>query len=164
MQARIRQGSLLAIVSAGLVVVLGGAVFAQNQRTGTWKLNLSTSKYNPGPLPKSQTRRDEASNDGLKSTFDGVAADGSRIAYSYTVKYDGKDYPLTGTGTPNGADSIAIKRIDDYTFEATQKKAGKVVQTTSNVISKDGKTMTVTSKGTNQAGQPTNNVSVYDKQ
>jgi hypothetical protein len=45
-----------------------------------------------------------------------------------------------------------------------RKKAGKQVQTYSRVVSKDGKTMTVTVKGTNAKGQTINNVSVYEKQ
>jgi restriction endonuclease S subunit len=100
----------------------------------------------------------------VKVTFDGIAGDGSRIAYSYTAKFDGKDYPEVGVGTPNGADTIALKRIDDYTVEATLKKAGKIVQTTRAVLSKDGKVLTNTSNGTNVAGKPINTVAVYEKQ
>ena len=37
-----------------------------------------------------------------------VEADGKKTAFEYTAKYDGKDYPVTGTGL---FDSIAIKRI-----------------------------------------------------
>ena len=158
-----------AILVAVLFLVVGtfsrdGSAQVNSVRFGTWKLNVAKSTYSPGPPPKSQTRREEPSGNGLKSTFDGVAGDGSRIAYSFTAQYDGKDYPETGVGTPNGADTIALKRIDDYTYEATLKRAGKVVLTTRNVISKDGKVMTITSKGTNQAGQATNNVTVYEKQ
>ena len=46
----------------------------------------------------------------------------------------------------------------------TGKKAGKVVRTGKAVVSKDGKVMTFTTKGTNAQGQPTNNVTVYEKQ
>ena len=48
----------------------------------------------------------------------------------------------------NGWETITVKRIDDYTFEATLKRAGQVVATTKNVVSKDGKTMTTTTNGT----------------
>lgn len=133
-------------------------------RFGTWKLNVAKSKYNPGPPPKSQTRQEEPSGNGVKVTFEGIAGDGSRIAYSYTANFDGKDYPEVGVGTPNGSDTIALKRIDDYSWEGTLKRAGKVVLTFRNVISKDGKVMTITSKGTNQAGQSTSTVTVYEKQ
>jgi hypothetical protein len=49
-----------------------------------------------------------------------------------------------------------VKRVDDYTFEATLKRAGQVVATTKNEVSKDGQTMTTTANGTS--------VSVWDKQ
>jgi Rieske Fe-S protein len=75
------------------------------------------------------------------------------------VKYDGKDYPMTGSA-PGGVDMIAIKRINANTYEATQKKAGKVTANTKVEISKDGKVTTITSKGTDS----TSFVAVYDKQ
>ena len=39
-----------------------------------------------------------------------------------------------------------------------------MVATSTRVPSEDGKTMTVTTKGTNAQGQATNNVTVWDKQ
>ena len=44
---------------AALVIVLaaGSVLLAQsNPFVGTWKLNVASSKYNPGPPPQSQTR------------------------------------------------------------------------------------------------------------
>jgi hypothetical protein len=44
MQARLRQMSVIAMVAAALVLVLGGMAFAQgNPIIGTWKLNLAKS-------------------------------------------------------------------------------------------------------------------------
>ena len=147
-----------------LVAVACAPAFAQdNPAVGTWKLNLEKSKYNPGPAPKSLTRTVEAQGDQVKYIFEGVNADGSGFAYSFTVRYDGKDYPVTGS-MPGGADTIAIKRIDSNMFEATLKKAGKVVGTSKAEVSKDGKVTTITSEGTNEGGQPTNTVAVYDRQ
>ena len=64
-------------------------------------------------------------------------------------------------GTPD-YDAIALKKTASGT-EGSRKKAGKVVQTYTRVVSSDGKTMTVTSTGTNAAGK-VDNVQVYDKQ
>ena len=153
-------GSLL--VAFG-VLGLPQSALAQTS-LGTWKLNLATSTYSPGPPPKSLTRTSVASSVGVKTTFEGVAGDGSRISYSVTANYDGKDYPMTGVGTTNGADTIAMRRIDTYTVETIAKRAGKVVNTTRQVISKNGEVLTNTSKGTNQSGQPTRSVAVFDKQ
>lgn len=147
-----------------LAAFASGLLRAQsNPAVGTWKLNLAKSKASPGPLPKSLTRTIEAQGAGIKGNYEGVAADGSRIAYSFALNYDGKDYPISGSGV-NGADSLSAKRIDANTTESQSKKAGKVVQETKTVVSKDGKVTTQTSKGTNQKGQPTSAVSVYDKQ
>ena len=60
-------------------------------------------------------------------------------------------------------DMIALKRVDASTVQITQKKAGKVVITGTRVVSKDGKVMTVTAKGTNAKGQKVNSVLVFDK-
>jgi alpha-L-fucosidase len=105
----------------------------------------------------------EAQGNGVKASAEGTAADGSRTAWSYTANYDGKDNPITGVGT-NGADTAARKRINANTTEGTYKKAGKVVSTLRGVVSKDGKVLTITGKGTNAQGQPVSTVTVWDKQ
>ena len=100
-----------------------------------------------------------------ESSSDGAAAEGSHVAWSFTANYDGKDNPISGTTAAlNGADTVALKRINPNTVEATFKKAGKVVQTTRSVVSKDGKVRTSTSKGKDANGKPTNNVTVWEKQ
>jgi len=96
-------------------------------REGTWKLNLAKSHYDPGPPPKSGTRTIELLANGTRQKTEGVDAGGNRVAYGYTANYDGKDYAITGSGVPNEADSISLKRIDNSTVEATLKKEGKVV-------------------------------------
>ena len=58
----------------------------------------------------------------------------------------------------------AGKRLADGTVESTQKKAGKAVGTSVRTISKDGKTLTLKSKGTNAAGVAFDNTLVFDKQ
>jgi hypothetical protein len=148
-----------------LTVVAPGLLLAQsNTEIGTWKLNVAQSNYSPGPPPKSETRTYEAHGDTLRMSRDGVAGDGSKIAYTNTTSEDGKDAQISGVGAPNGADTISNTRIDANTVSYTLKKAGKVVQTGSVVVSKDGKFMTITSKGTNTQGQSTNNTTVWDKQ
>ena len=53
--------------------------------------------------------------------------------------------------------------MDAQRVEGTRKKAGKVVQTYSRVITADGKTMILTTSGTNAKGQKVNNLVVYEK-
>ena len=149
-----------------LGVVLGADIVkvsaqATDARIGTWKLNVAKSKYSPGPPPKSLTVKVEPSGQGEKVTTEGVNAEGARTATSYTANFDGKDNPLTGSPI---ADTVSLKRIDARTTERTDKKGGKVVQVLTRVVSADGKTMTVTLKGTNAQGQAVNNVIVFEKQ
>ena len=133
----------------------------QDPLTGTWKINLAKSKFSPGPAPKSRTLKFEAAADGLKITADIANADGTIQHIQYTAKPDGKDYPVTGD--PD-RDSTTMKRIDANTTEVLGKKAGKPTVNFRRVVSKDGKTLTITGTGTNAKGQKVNNVAVFDKQ
>ena len=158
-------------LACGVVVALGvvlvgadiGNVSAQasDPRIGTWKLNVAKSTFSPGPAPRSNTLKIEASGQGEKLTTEGVNAEGGRTALQYTANYDGKDYPLAGVLNAN---TVSLKRIDARTTERTDKKDGKVTVTLTRVVSQDGKTMTVTTKSTNAQGQTVNNVAVWEKQ
>jgi len=135
-----------------------------NPFVGTWKFNVAKSKFEPGPAPKSQTRTVVADGDGAKYSLEGVAADGTAFSFSFTVKYDGKDYPITGTGAPGGADTIAIKRIGTHKAEAIEKKGGKEVGKATAEVSADGKVSTVKVKGKTLDGKEFSSVAVYEKQ
>ena len=155
-------GGVVAILAVCLFVMSPLSNFAQaDPIIGTWKLNLAKSKYSPGPPPKSQTVTYEAVGQGVKSTSKGTNAEGNPIDSQYTANYDGKDYPVTGS--PNW-DAISLKRINANKVEFTLKKAGKVVSTGATVISKDGKTRTITAKGVNAKGEKTSSTAVYEKQ
>jgi hypothetical protein len=161
MQARMRQAYRLAVVVVASVVVFGGTALAQTN-IGTWKLNVAKSKYNAGTAPKSSIFTSVAAGAGVKITLDSVAADGTASHSVYTAKYDGKDNPIVGSNA--SGDIIARTRVDANTTKSIYKKGGKVTVTQTAVVSSDGKTMTITAKGTNAAGQPVDSVTVYDKQ
>ncbi|MGA2167010.1 MAG: hypothetical protein ABSG62_02285 [Terracidiphilus sp.] len=61
---------------------------------------------------------------------------------TFTAKFDGKDYPVTGAYT---YDSVSLKRIDAHTIEETDKRDGKEVEVAKLTVSSDGKKMTVVS-------------------
>jgi hypothetical protein len=128
---------------------------------GTWKLDVAKSKYSPGPGPKSLTLKFEATADGIKLTSDGVNAEGNPTHGEYVSKFEGKDVPWEGN--PD-ADMASAKKIDDNSYENIWKKDGKTTITAKAVVSKSGKTMTVTLTGTNAKGQTVNNTAVYDRQ
>ena len=158
---RPRTFALLAITMAVSVLVLGSIAQAADNQVGIWKLNVAKSKYSPGPAPKEGTLTIESQADGLKFTIHGTDAEGKAVHMEFSPKYDGKDYPATGMP---GADTISMKKIDDYTVETVSKKGGKPLITTKSVVSKDGKTRMTTQEGTNAKGQKVNNTIIYDKQ
>jgi hypothetical protein len=130
-------------------------------------LNVAKSKFSPGPAPKSGTQTVTLVDGGLKVVADGVNSEGKKTHNEYTVKFDGKDYPekpmIDGKPNPDGPDMISAKKIDDNTYETTSKKMGKVLTTSRNVISKDGKTRTTTTTGKNAKGETVNNTVVAEK-
>src|SRR5262245_11988881 len=155
-------GGVVAFLAVCLVATSSLSSFAQTDPiVGTWKLNLVKSKFSPGPPPQSSTLTYEAVGQGVKVTVKGTDAEGKPIDFQTTANYDGKDYPVTGA--PD-RDTTARKRIDAHTMETTHKKAGKVVATGTSVISKDGKTITLTEKGINAKGEKFSNTVVFDKQ
>jgi len=145
-----------------LSLILGSAfaVWAADPVLGTWELNVAKSKYNPGPAPKSQTRIYEALPGGIKVTIKTVNADGQSTVVEHPANYDGKDYPITGS---TQADVIALKQIDTYTSEAILKHAGQILATSQRVVSTDGKSMTVTYKGSDSRGRQVDSIAVYER-
>jgi hypothetical protein len=155
---------LTAILALALCLVAPALMKADtNANVGTWKLNLEKSKYSAGAAPKSLTRTVSIDGDKVKYSFEGTAADGSALTYSFTVKYDGQDVAIAGTG-PFGSDHIAIQQINSHMFESTLKKGDKVIGTTHTTISHDGKTATLSGKGTDKDGKPIKQTQVFDKQ
>ena len=157
-----RRSLILALALAATASFMGAASAQTDARSyGTWKLNVAKSKFSPGPGPKSLTVKWEAAGQGVRLTSEGVTADGKPMSGGYTANYDGKDYPMVGSPV---ADTVAFRKIDANTVERTDKKGGKVVQVLTRVMAKDGKSMTVTTKGTTPKGAPIHNVSVFEKQ
>jgi hypothetical protein len=129
---------------------------------GTWKQVLSRSKYQPGPAPTiPSTLRIEATEGGEKLLVEVVGADGQPTSWSYTATYDAR--PASVTGSPYG-DTVTLKQIDAHKSVITYTRHGKVSQTSTRTVSQDGKTLTITAKGTNASGQAYNNVTVFEKQ
>jgi hypothetical protein len=159
------QRILKLVTIAACVTLASVALLAQgNPLDGTWKLNLTKSKFAGSPPPKSETRTVEAQGTAEKITFQGVAADGSAINYTFTTNLDGKPTPITGSGVPGGADTESVKQINANTHTATLTKAGKPVSTARVVVSADGKVTTQTRKFTDANGNPVTQVLIWEKQ
>jgi len=149
---------LMLALAAG---ALGAAVcLAQDPNLGTWKRNEAKSKM-PAGLSQNNTVVMEAAGDNIKVTMDGTDKDGKPTHSEWTGKFDGKDYPATGD--PNG-DTRGYKLINSRTLTFSSKKAGKVTLSGRIVVSRDGKTRTVTTTATDDKGKKVTSVAVYDKQ
>ena len=145
----------LAVFLIGLAVCL-----AADPQLGTWKLNEEKSKI-PAGAPKNTTVVYEMAGDNVKSTIDGVDAEGKPTHAEWTGKFDGNDHPATGGST---YDTLAFKKVNDHTLSLTVKKAGKVTANGRIVVAPDGKSRTVTLTGTDPSGKPFASTAVYDKQ
>lgn len=146
-----------------LFVAVALPLAAADHFLGTWKLEPAKSKYNPGPGPKSNTATYSADGDWIVVKTEGVAADGKATKSSNRYKRDGKDYPWTAA-SPSGAMTISVKLIDDHNSIATLKRNGAVVTTSKTTISKDGKTRTMVSEGTNADGKKFMTTAVFTRQ
>lgn len=148
------------LVLVASMAVAATAAFAQSGELGTWRLNVAKSKFTPGPAPKSSSVTFSAAGQGVKAVIDTVGADGSKVHWEYTANFDGKAYPVTGN--PDG-DMVVARRINPTSIETSYTLKGKATTVNTRVVAADGKTLTVTSTGTNGQGQKINNVQVFEK-
>ena len=126
-------------------LILGMAItaigmFGADSEIGTWKFNAAKSKSTSRNQLTSRTEVIEATSDGwVKVTRTDQRADGASLSYSYTFKYDGKEYPVTGAIF----DTIAQTRIDADTTTFEVKKTGSPYHAMGRLtVTKDGKTKT----------------------
>ncbi len=144
---------LLAFITSGL------ASAQTDPFVGVWKLNATKST----PARKSETRIVESSPQGLRVSVERTNADGSNQQFNYTANLDGKPYPFVGNA-PYGADSVSVTLGSSNTLTYKLYRGGKVIGTGSMVVSADGKTATLKSKGTDEKGKTQTSVSIYTKQ
>jgi len=155
--------TLFGTLALGALLSLTSLAFAADTSdpvVGTWKLNAAKSTGNV-PLPKSETRTYSAVPDGVALTYTRVGADGKESTVKATFKYDGKDYPVTGS---EDFDALSAKRVDANTIDSIQKRMGKDVGTTRRSVSADGKTLTLVSKMTTPKGTNVETTTLYDRQ
>ena len=139
-------------ISASLLLS-GMVMLAQtNQFVGKWEMNVAKSKFSPGPGPKNET----VTIGEDKVTVEGTEADGKSYSWSY------KETP--GAETPlEGMEGSVVEKISGNTVDHAWK-TGKGESHGHGVISKDGKTMRYTNKGTNSEGKKRNDIYVFEKQ
>jgi len=142
------------------LVLIGAQLCSAQDSLGSWKLNEAKSKI-PAGMAHVVTSTYEAQGDQIKVSGDGVDPSGNPMHAEWVGKFDGKDYPVTGTSF---TDSRSYKQVDAHTLMLTNKKDGKIVSTARIVTSADGKTRTVHTTQIGPEGKNLTATAVYDKQ
>jgi hypothetical protein len=152
---------LAALATSGLAIISVEVAFAQSDPwVGMWQFNVAQSKFSPRPPPKSASMNIQGEGQNHKVTITGIGPTGNPVLTEVVaLVYDGTSYPVTGSPI---YDAAASARVDNRTIIISRTKAGKLVQTSTWVMSNDGNTITITVTGTSALG-PHNNIAVWDK-
>jgi hypothetical protein len=124
----------------------GGAKIANDLFSGDWTEDQSKTRLRQGLALKI----DPDGNDGVRFSAD----------YSYTARFDGKEYNLKNSNN----DTVTLQLVDAHTVDAIYKRDDKVAQKDRWVVSADGKQMTLTTTGTLETGQQVRESLVFRKQ
>lgn len=158
---RFLQSIALGLVIAFVAGPVASAADQPDPAIGTWTLNLAKSKYHGDTAPKSMTRVYSAAAAGTDMKVTGVAADGTPIAQSATLTYDGKDCPLKGGTT---YDSLSLIKVNGSTVKSDLKKGGQIVGHTTRSVSAKGKVLTLSTALKTAKGGTVHDVAVFDRQ
>lgn len=146
-----------------MILGFAGVASAADVYTGTWKLNVTKSKYSPGPAPKAVTVVIAEKGADLALSATGTDGAGKPILVKYS--FSAKGGPLAYTeGAPTNGATVVIKRPKANTLEGTSTLNGKETGTSITVVAADGKSFTREVKTTNAEGKPVMNTEVYEKQ
>jgi hypothetical protein len=96
----------------------------------------------------------------LKIETDG--RDGVRFSgdFSYTARFDGKQYDLKNSRN----DTVTLELVDPHTVDSIYRRDNQVAQKDRWVVSNDGQQMTLTTTGTFETGQRLTEKLVFKKQ
>jgi hypothetical protein len=124
----------------------GGAKVADNRFAGEWTQDLSKTRLRQGLVLKIEP----TGNDGVHFSDD----------YSYTARFDGKQYDLQDSVN----DTVTLELVDAHTVDAIYRRDDKVTQKDRWAVSADGQQMTLTTQGSLESGQRVTENIVFRKQ
>ena len=152
---------VIGILVGALVLALAAIALAADPIMGTWKINGSKTKLAPvGDWTKEATLTFREAGDQFTYESKGTLINGS----SFSNK---GNRPLVGgiCQPPNTDGTVSYVTVigpgDAY---VTTLRNGKQTVWDHYVVSKDGKTLTITTKGTDAKGKPAEALYVLDKQ
>jgi hypothetical protein len=123
----------------------GGAKSATDLFVGEWTEDLSKTRLRQGLALKIETDASGATR------FVGD--------YSYTARFDGKQYDLKNSRN----DTVTLQLVDPHTVDAIYRRDEQVTQTDRWVVSADGQQMTLSTTGTLETGQKLTEKLVFKK-
>lgn len=144
-----------ALIFIFCVSALVGQTDHSSAFSGTWRLNIEKSNFNPLPGPKSEIVTAVA---GAETTLEGTDGDGKPFRWSYPFS-DGKEVPIDGVENATMTETRAGNKI-----EQVVKVGGDLMSTRRGVLSKNGKTATFTIVGIDPQGRPEHSVAVFEKE
>lgn len=162
-------GSLAAAASSGIFAAQAPKMdlanrmplYAMDSWIGDWSLDIKRSEFNPGPPLKNGILKIDMFGAGIRCTLNRVDAVGSRHRTVWTALHDGKDHSIE---MDPHADSISLKRIDDYTLETIFKHDGKEILQERWIVSPDKRELKITQTGKDASGKAYTNTLVYARQ
>jgi hypothetical protein len=124
----------------------GGKKVANDLFAGEWTEDLSKTRLRQGLV--------------LKIAADGK--DGVRFSgdFSYTARFDGKEYDLKNSNN----DTVTLQLVDAHTVDSIYRRDEQITQKDRWVVSADGTEMTMITSGTLETGQQVRETLVFRKQ
>ena len=107
--------------------------------TGHWVIDLQASQF-VGPVPAEWSHDIEASADSIRGRERVVGSDGTVSEYSLEARFDGAEYPVTGSPV---VDTMSYARPNLRRIDGAGHKAGKVIFLEVVVVTEDGQTLTM---------------------
>jgi hypothetical protein len=123
-----------------------GKKAADNLFAGDWTEDMSKTRLAQGLALKIEAD----GNDGVRFSGD----------FSYTARFDGKEYDLRNSVN----DTVTLQLVDAHTVDAIYRRDNKVTQKDRYVVSPDGQQMTVTTTGMLETDQQVKENLVFRKQ
>jgi hypothetical protein len=124
----------------------GGTKVAGDPMSGEWTQDLSKTRLRQGLLLKIETD----GKDGVRFSSE----------FSYTARFDGKQYDLKNSRN----DTVTLQLIDPRTVDSIYRRDDQMAEKDRWVVSADGRTMTLTTTGSYETGQRVTEKLVFKKQ
>jgi hypothetical protein len=123
-----------------------GPKVARDLFAGEWTEDLSKTRLRQGLVLKIET--------------DASGAERFLGDFSYTARFDGKQYDLKDSRN----DTVMLELVDPHTVDATYRRDNQVTQKDIWLVSTDGRQMTLSTTGTLETGQRLTEKLVFKKQ